>query len=265
MAPPDDLKLVPVLSTAAMNDAGLSAIRKRKRGWLNTRLIWSDVEAIYDAMVVAAPGTPAGPGDTGRLLELEAALRRYREEDTDLHRELARLRGEHRLALKREEEAGYARGLRDAAGELGPHLVEILQLCAAGDVDETTAALGGGDTIARAKRRLADYGLDADAPAAPGAAPHGRKPALRRIAEQLEDGDGCGLADLFEKNVFTTRLLTDEEREQLRLIIHWAFVEEVELRAIAGMNGVEPAKPEPTKEQPAVVVAPLALTDGTSR
>ncbi len=56
-----------------------------------------------------------------RLRAMEAQLRRYREEDTDLHREIARLRSDHAIALRREEEKGYARGLRDAGySENGP-------------------------------------------------------------------------------------------------------------------------------------------------
>lgn len=49
-----------------------------------------------------------------RLRDMEGQLRRYREEDTDLHREIARLQSDHAIALRREEEKGYARGLRDA-------------------------------------------------------------------------------------------------------------------------------------------------------
>lgn len=49
-----------------------------------------------------------------RLRYMEVELRRYREEDTDLHREIARLKCEHATALRREEEKGYERGLRDA-------------------------------------------------------------------------------------------------------------------------------------------------------
>lgn len=56
-----------------------------------------------------------------RLRDMEGQLRRYREEDTDLHREIARLQSDHAIALRREEEKGYARGLRDAgyAGDRG--------------------------------------------------------------------------------------------------------------------------------------------------
>lgn len=51
------------------------------------------------------------------LRAMETDLRRYREEDTDLHREIARLQADHAVALRREEEKGYARGLRDALRE----------------------------------------------------------------------------------------------------------------------------------------------------
>lgn len=48
-----------------------------------------------------------------KLRLLEDQLARYRSEDTDLHREIARLRSDHAAALRAEEEKGYARGLRD--------------------------------------------------------------------------------------------------------------------------------------------------------
>src|SRR4051812_35357219 len=48
-----------------------------------------------------------------QLLEANDELARHRAEDTDLHREIARMACEHATALRREEEAGYARGLRD--------------------------------------------------------------------------------------------------------------------------------------------------------
>jgi hypothetical protein len=41
-------------------------------------------------------------------------LHRYQSEDTDLHREIARMQADHATALRREEERGYARGLEDA-------------------------------------------------------------------------------------------------------------------------------------------------------
>lgn len=45
---------------------------------------------------------------------MEEQLRRYQEEDTELHRSIARLAGAHAQALIHEEEKGYARGLADA-------------------------------------------------------------------------------------------------------------------------------------------------------
>jgi len=43
----------------------------------------------------------------------EWCLRRYREEDTDLHRQIAHMQTEHTQALMRAEESGYAKGLAD--------------------------------------------------------------------------------------------------------------------------------------------------------
>jgi hypothetical protein len=48
---------------------------------------------------------------------MEDLLRRYQEEDTPRDRYLAKIQAEHATALRREEEKGYARGLRDAKAE----------------------------------------------------------------------------------------------------------------------------------------------------
>lgn len=45
---------------------------------------------------------------------LQDRCRSYESEDTLLHREIAKLEAEHAVALRREEEKGYARGLADA-------------------------------------------------------------------------------------------------------------------------------------------------------
>ncbi len=45
---------------------------------------------------------------------MEDLLRRYQEEDTPRDRYLHKLQAEHATALRRAEEEGYARGLRDA-------------------------------------------------------------------------------------------------------------------------------------------------------
>ena len=52
------------------------------------------------------------------LRRAEAELGRYRCEDSDADRAMAALRSDHVQALIREEEAGYARGVRDARREL---------------------------------------------------------------------------------------------------------------------------------------------------
>ena len=52
-------------------------------------------------------------GLAGMLRIAQAELMRYREEDTDLHRKIAAMAADHGMALRREEEIGYARGLRD--------------------------------------------------------------------------------------------------------------------------------------------------------
>ena len=54
---------------------------------------------------------PACQIDAKHLRELETELAKYREEDTDLHRIIARMQTEHHLALQRAEELGYSRGL----------------------------------------------------------------------------------------------------------------------------------------------------------
>lgn len=47
----------------------------------------------------------------------EQELAAYRAEDTDLHRAVHAMAAEHAVALRAAEEAGYARGLRDARTE----------------------------------------------------------------------------------------------------------------------------------------------------
>ena len=47
------------------------------------------------------------------IRKMEDELRHYRNEDTQLHREIARLHGEHQIALRRAEESGYAKGWTD--------------------------------------------------------------------------------------------------------------------------------------------------------
>lgn len=57
---------------------------------------------------------PACQFDVAALRETEALMRRYQEEDTDLHRQIYGMQAKHNADLQRAEEQGYARGLKDA-------------------------------------------------------------------------------------------------------------------------------------------------------
>lgn len=52
--------------------------------------------------------------DLAKYREMESLLRRYAEEDTDLHRSIHALNTKHQVELIRQEETGYIRGLKDA-------------------------------------------------------------------------------------------------------------------------------------------------------
>jgi hypothetical protein len=52
-----------------------------------------------------------------KVRDLKRQLLSYREEDTDLHRQIASLESKHHTALQREEEIGYAKGLSDGIRE----------------------------------------------------------------------------------------------------------------------------------------------------
>lgn len=58
--------------------------------------------------------TPMCQVGPGTFREMERELTRYRNEDSDMHRLLHSRESDHQLALRREEEKGYARGLADA-------------------------------------------------------------------------------------------------------------------------------------------------------
>lgn len=63
---------------------------------------------------------PACQIDAVKLREMEEELRRYRGEDTDLHRQIAEMMARHSRDLQRAEELGYSRGLRDGL-EMSPN------------------------------------------------------------------------------------------------------------------------------------------------
>lgn len=51
--------------------------------------------------------------DATKFRQMEAELAKYREEDTDLHRQIRSMECQHQQALRRAEEGGYDKGLRD--------------------------------------------------------------------------------------------------------------------------------------------------------
>jgi hypothetical protein len=56
---------------------------------------------------------PACQIDVAEFRETVAMLARYREEDTDLHREIHGLQSGKAVAVRRAEEEGYAKGLNE--------------------------------------------------------------------------------------------------------------------------------------------------------
>jgi hypothetical protein len=59
-------------------------------------------------------GKPGCQIDLAEYRRMEAKEARYAEEDADCHRAMRRQETEHKQALQRAEEAGYAKGLRDS-------------------------------------------------------------------------------------------------------------------------------------------------------
>lgn len=70
----------------------------------------------FGADPLADPACQIKAGEHGlvrTIRSLEEQLARYRDEDSDKDREFHRISAEHAVALRREEEKGYERGLRD--------------------------------------------------------------------------------------------------------------------------------------------------------
>lgn len=67
---------------------------------------------------------PACQIDVAKYREMEELHRRHCEEDTDQHREIYALQSKHQTELLREEEKGYARGLKDGPFALTDAMVE---------------------------------------------------------------------------------------------------------------------------------------------
>lgn len=71
--------------------------------------------------------------DVAHLRDLEDQLRSYRNEDTELYRQIARMQSEHATALRREEEKGYERGLQGAQDEMTRLRAHLGSMCAWGE------------------------------------------------------------------------------------------------------------------------------------
>lgn len=59
--------------------------------------------------------TPACQYDVAMLREIEETQRRHAEDDTELDRQIYRMQSQHTVELRRSEEQGYERGLKDAS------------------------------------------------------------------------------------------------------------------------------------------------------
>jgi hypothetical protein len=66
-----------------------------------------------DALPVCQMRLPGESHLLTLLRKMEAELRAHRAEDTDLWRSLYAMSADHAVALRREEERGYAKGLAD--------------------------------------------------------------------------------------------------------------------------------------------------------
>lgn len=69
--------------------------------------------AAADHFGYAECSTAACQVDAKALRKMERELASYRQEDTDLHRQIRSMECKHQTALMRAEESGYAKGLRD--------------------------------------------------------------------------------------------------------------------------------------------------------
>jgi hypothetical protein len=58
--------------------------------------------------------------DAAKYREMEERVRSCNDEDSDLHRRMYRMESDHQQALRSEEEAGYAKGLRDGRALASP-------------------------------------------------------------------------------------------------------------------------------------------------
>jgi hypothetical protein len=85
------------------------------QGWrcFHCEATFTDAESAREHFGNSERQGPICEIDAARFRETEAMLARYREDDTDLHREIYGMQARHGVELRREEEKGYARGLAD--------------------------------------------------------------------------------------------------------------------------------------------------------
>jgi hypothetical protein len=94
------------------------ALTRRSTGPASASGVCSFVVRIRRLLVrLTMAQEPACTIDIAEYRRMEAMHRRHCDDDTDLHRQIARMESDHQQALMRAEEDGYAKGLRDA--ELG--------------------------------------------------------------------------------------------------------------------------------------------------
>ena len=95
--------------------------------------VFTDKAAAHDHFGFDEGCTPAcklASGLAGMVTlirEQEDELRNHRMEETASYREFYALGADHSQALRREEEKGYARGLRDGTKEASARVTELLQ------------------------------------------------------------------------------------------------------------------------------------------
>lgn len=75
---------------------------------------FTDPEAAAEHFGTSIFQEPACQIDAKKYREMEERVRRANEDDSDTDRRMYAMQSEHQMELKREEEKGYARGLRDA-------------------------------------------------------------------------------------------------------------------------------------------------------
>lgn len=105
-----------------MNSEDIKGDSTSRSGEINTAHTWrcfhcdevftdhDEARLHFGPSIYSEPSCRVSPE---RLRELELQIDAYRQEDTELHRAMHGMQCKHQLDLRREEEAGYARGLRD--------------------------------------------------------------------------------------------------------------------------------------------------------